>query len=849
MSIEIVLLFLTSDNIVRYFEIFLNLTSFRVSGRFFSTGTAASNRDNEDLLESIKERIARNRRILQKHSSSHLKAREVNASISNLRQSMASVQKKQKAAHEPPSNSIVNIPSQVSIEVLGNGTGLLRACFILRTPLKTYMFNCPENACRFLWQLRVRSSSVVDLFITSAKWDNIAGISSVLLSKEANAMSTRLHGAMNIKHFLECIRPFQDSDYGNCKYPSQVEERPYTMESYEDAGLKVTYIPLSPPFNLNNKEKRGKVNDVDVAFLIEMKEAARRIDALKLMELKVPKGPLIGKLKAGEAVTLQDGRTIQPHQVFSSQSSEGDEPLLLVAECTTEEHAKALLNSTSIQHLLSGEKQLSYMVHLSSEAVITTPTYKTLMEKLKNPKTTHLLINEENPVIPAVESVYKHTRLLRLISPSLFPALHPIGWNGIVTQNDELSQRQDDFIRVAPMQRYWMRRGNSVNEEPIINNLTSSEPEVSEKAKQLLADYHVLEKEIKQDCEFPKLTFFGTSSAVPSKYRNVTGYLVEGSEESALLVDVGEGTYGQMKAVFGEEGCKNILVNLHCVLVTHAHQDHMNGLYTIVARRREAFEDLGIPYRQLVLVCNRNVLKPLKTYSVCFENIEHLLDIVDISRHPLTPPSSPNGPPGKRPRLPSPHLPPSRDILGDLPKSFDKDVWKLDELKAVQVHHTRMANGYIMRIAGKRIVFSGDTKPCDLLVEEGQGADVLVHESTFEDGHEEDAMRKRHSTMGQAVDVGKRMNAKHIILTHFSARYPKVPTLPEYLDSQNIGVAMDMLRIRFDHLPLLPKLLPIYREVFVSELFELTIKKEQRVLKDQESLERRNHKKIAKKPI
>lgn len=274
---------------------------------------------------------------------------------------MASVQKKQKAAHEPPANSIVNIPSQVSIEVLGNGTGLLRACFILRTPLKTYMFNCPENACRFLWQLRIRSSSVVDMFITSANWDNIAGISSILLSKESNAMSTRLHGAMNIKHFLECIRPFQDSDYGNCKYPSQVEERPYTMENYEDAGLKVSYIPLSPPLKMEKKEKASKMNDVDIAFLVQMKEAARRISAVKLLELKVPKGPLIGKLKSGEAVTLPDGRTIQPDQVFSTDKVDGDKPMLLVAECSTEAHVRALLDSTPIQQFLTGEKQLDYV--------------------------------------------------------------------------------------------------------------------------------------------------------------------------------------------------------------------------------------------------------------------------------------------------------------------------------------------------------------------------------------------------------------------------------------------------------------------------------------------------------
>lgn len=54
----------------------------------------------------------------------------------------------------------------------------------------------------------------------------------------------------------------------------------------------------------------------------------------------------------------------------------------------------------------------------------------------------------------------------------------------------------------------------------------------------------------------------------------------------------------------------------------------------------------------------------------------------------------------------------------------------------IQVHHTRMANGFVIRANGKRLVFSGDTKPCDLLVEEGKDADLLIHEATFEDGHE-----------------------------------------------------------------------------------------------------------------
>jgi ribonuclease Z len=56
-----------------------------------------------------------------------------------------------------------------------------------------------------------------------------------------------------------------------------------------------------------------------------------------------------------------------------------------------------------------------------------------------------------------------------------------------------------------------------------------------------------------------------------------------------------------------------------------------------------------------------------------------------------------------------------------------------------------------------------------------RNADLLIHESTFADGMEAEAIVKRHSTVGEALRVGKQMNAKTIVLTHFSQRYPKVP--------------------------------------------------------------------------
>jgi hypothetical protein len=64
----------------------------------------------------------------------------------------------------------------------------------------------------------------------------------------------------------------------------------------------------------------------------------------------------------------------------------------------------------------------------------------------------------------------------------------------------------------------------------------------------------------------------------------------------------------------------------------------------------------------------------------------------------------------------------------DLEKKFPTTLyspleWNLQEVRAVHVDHRKMACGYVLVDAknGRKIVFSGDTRPCDLLVNQGKG--------------------------------------------------------------------------------------------------------------------------------
>ncbi|XP_078431873.1 tRNAse Z4 [Wolffia australiana] len=334
-----------------------------------------------------------------------------------------------------------------------------------------------------------------------------------------------------------------------------------------------------------------------------------------------------------------------------------------------------------------------------------------------------------------------------------------------------------------------------------------------------------LENITREDME---VVLLGTGSSQPSKYRNVSSVYVNLFSKGSILLDCGEGTLGQLKRRFGMKGADDAVKALNLIWISHIHADHHTGLARILALRANLLR--GLPHEPLLVIGPR----PLKRFLDAYSRLEDLdMQFLDCRNTTAASPEKPNSESSlfsKGSRMESCWRRPGSLVDSDALTNLSRALTRagLEALVSVPVVHCPQAFGVVLAAAEKtnssgktipgwKMVYSGDTRPCQAIVDAARDATILIHEATFEDGLEEEALARNHSTTMEAVNVGTRAGAYRIVLTHFSQRYPKIPVFDEK-HMKNTCIGFDMMSVNLADLTVLPRVLPFVKLLFKNEM-------------------------------
>ncbi len=282
--------------------------------------------------------------------------------------------------------------------------------------------------------------------------------------------------------------------------------------------------------------------------------------------------------------------------------------------------------------------------------------------------------------------------------------------------------------------------------------------------------------------------FIGTGSGAPSLDRGSPSIMIR-REGVGVVFDCGEATQLAMRRH------KARFRRLEAIFVSHMHGDHV----------------LGLP--GLLMTLNLNA-KPQAISVYGPEGISHYLGcvfeatgfqpkfelkVVELSGTP-TPKLIHRATGFSVYYVSSQHVVPSfafAFVEDDRPGEFKVDralelgvprgpLWgELQRGRSVEVNGRIVKPEDVLgeKRRGRRVVYSGDTRPCEAVLRLGLGADVFIHEATFPDEYREEAVAGGHSTISEAVGVLEKSGCNLGVLTNIGQR-----TKAEDLDKVVHGV-------------------------------------------------------------
>lgn len=270
-----------------------------------------------------------------------------------------------------------------------------------------------------------------------------------------------------------------------------------------------------------------------------------------------------------------------------------------------------------------------------------------------------------------------------------------------------------------------------------------------------------------------RVTFLGTSGAIPTTGRNTSAVFVQ-REGDRLLFDCGEGTQRQMMR-FGTG------FTVSHLFVTHTHGDHVLGIPGLL--QTWDFNDRTDPVAIHTPNGTRQLIENLVSATGGRPNF-------GVRIHEVGPGDVALDADGYEIRaFATDHRAKSVGyalVEEDRKGRFDRE--HAEELgvpvgpKFSKLHRgesVELDDGTVVRPEqvvgdarpGRKFVYTGDTRPTGDVVDAAADADLLVHDATFMEDRAERAEVTGHSTAAQAAEIANRAGAKRLAITHVSSRY------------------------------------------------------------------------------
>jgi ribonuclease Z len=167
----------------------------------------------------------------------------------------------------------------------------------LRLPQRgeVWLFDCGEATQHQIQRTDLRLSQITRVFISHLHGDHVFGLMGLLASSglAGAAQAIELYGPRGLEEFVRAVARHT----GTLVTDSLKINTAEAGTIYEDSEYAVTCQPL-----------RHRLSAF--GYRVNERDRAGHFDAERAAAIGVPAGPLYGRLKRGEAITLPDGRTV-----------------------------------------------------------------------------------------------------------------------------------------------------------------------------------------------------------------------------------------------------------------------------------------------------------------------------------------------------------------------------------------------------------------------------------------------------------------------------------------------------------------------------------------------------------